>query len=766
MGAAGVARRPLAKTCILLLAGDLAAQHTTLLLTYDALCLCLVASILALAKPRLRAFALPALGWTLFMVSGVAIVEGRLDARYAGDSMLVKARVVDFPRWSGSAVTITLSPLDDARVPERIRVSWFEAPVMPRIGETWELELRLRRPRGALNPGGFDVETWYFREKYHASGYVVAGQRNRLLWAGDAPPLDRFRARFVARAKAAAGSPQTAAVLAALGVGARHLVSRDQWDRFAATGTSHLMAISGLHVGLAALVGFAIVFVAAVLVPVRGNHFLAAVLLGVVMAGSYALASGLGVPSRRAVIMLLVAAVSVARRRRVDPVAVVAFAAAVVFISDPIATLTPGYHLSFAAVVSLLWLARRRAVIRWRAGGPLTRLVSMQVFLLFAMMPLTVLIFGRFAVLATPVNLVAVPVFSLVTVPVTIAAGVIGEFSDAASIGLLRIAGLSIGFVDSIIRFAAAVPHLDGNVAELDGIAWLFLAMPLAWVLLPPAWPGRGAAVLGVLALATWKPPAPPEGCFDSWVLDVGQGLAVVVGTAKDTTVYDTGMAWRGGGSAAEQVILPFLARRGIDEINRLVVSHADLDHSGGAGVLLEHAAVGQVFAGEPVPGLRALACARGEGWRSGAVRFEFLHPGRRGRADGNNASCVLRVSAGRHSLLLTGDIERPAERELLAARTELGADVVVVPHHGSRTSSSPSFVEAVDPMLAVVSAGHANRWGFPEPGVVSRWRSGGASLLSTASDGAVFLRVCAAGGVVDIATERQRRRRFWHDES
>jgi competence protein ComEC len=759
-------RQFMAKTCLMLLAGGLAAQHTTLLVAYDVLCLSLFASFLALTKRRLRIVALPVLGWTLFMLSGLAIVEGRLDSRYAGDSMLVKVRVLDFPRWSGSALSMTLSPLDDTRVPDRVRVSWFEPPVVPRIGETWELELRLRRPRGRLNPGVFDVETWLFREKYQASGYVVAGKRNRLLWSGDATPLDRFRARFVARARAAAGSAETAAVLAALGVGARHLVSREQWDRFAATGTSHLMAISGLHVGLAALVGFVLVFGAAVLVPVRGNHFLAAMLLGVVIAGAYALVSGLGVPSRRAVIMLLAAALSVARRRQVDSVAVVALAASIVFLTDPIATLTPGYHLSFAAVVLLLWLARRRDRVRAGVTGPVRRLVVMQVFLMFGLLPLTVLIFGRFAVLATPVNLVAVPVFSLLTVPMTIAAGAVGEFCDALSLTLLRIAGLSVALVESVIGFAAAVPFVDGSIAEIDGVAWLFLAMSLTWVLLPLAWPARRVAVLGVVALLAWRSPPPPASCLDSWVLDVGQGLAVVVRTRQDVTVYDTGMAWRGGGNAAQQVILPFLARRGIDGISLLVISHADLDHSGGATELLQHMAVGHVFAGEPLKGLRASPCQRGQGWWSGAIRFEFLHPDRETRADGNNASCVLRVSAGSHSLLLTGDIERQAERELLASRTALAADVVVVPHHGSRTSSTPAFVDAVGPTIAVVSAGHANRWGLPVPQVVSRWQSGGATILNTADEGAVFLRICAAGGIADVATERRRRRRFWHDES
>jgi competence protein ComEC len=766
MCAAGVTRQFVVKTCLLLMAGGLAAQHTTVLLSYDLLCLSLLASAAALVHRRARPAALFVIGFALFMLDGAGIVGKRLDDRYAGDSMLVRLRVADFPRRNGSNVTMTMVPLDDPRVPPRVRLSWFEPLVMPRIGETWELEVRLRTPRGSLNPGGFDVETWLFRERFHATGYVVEGKRNRLLWSGGASPVDAFRARFVARARAATGSPETAAVLAAIGVGARHHVSRPQWDRFAATGTSHLMAISGLHVGLAAVAGFGLGFGLAVAVPGRRNHYLAAVLLGVLVAGAYAVVSGFGVPARRAIVMLLVAGICVARRRQVDPAITVALAAIVVFVTDPVSTLTPGFHLSFAAVVVLLWLARRRGATGGRVSGPVRQLVVMQIFLMFGLAPLTATMFARFAVLATPVNLLAVPVFSFVTVPLTLAAGFAGDILEPVSISLLRLAGSSVSLVDAVIRCAAGLPLADGTIAGLEGIAWLLVALPLTWVVLPRSWPARHVATLGLIALLAWKPPPPPADCFDAWVLDVGQGLAVGLQTSQGFVLYDTGMRWRSGGSAAEQVILPFLASRGLGRISHLVVSHADLDHSGGVEALLREVEVDRIVTGEPLPGIDTRQCRRGGHWDLGGIGFEILHPPGQGDYEGNDASCVLRVAAGPHALLLTGDVERRAERQLLPAEQRLSADVVVVPHHGSRTSSSPAFVEAVAPSLAVVSAGYANRWGFPVPLVAERWKSAGAAMRTTASDGAVFMRICADDGIVDLASERQRRRRFWHDES
>ena len=203
------------------MAGGLAAQHSTALLPYDLLCVALVASVVALAYRPARLVAVFVIGFVLLMLDGASIVGKRLDERYAGDSMLVRLRVVDFPRRNGSNVTMTVVPIGDPRVPSRVRLSWFEPLVMPRTGETWELEVRLRQPRGSFNPGGFDVESWLLRERFHATGYVVAGKRNRLLWSGGASPIDAFRARFIARARAATGSPDSAAVLAAIGVGGR-----------------------------------------------------------------------------------------------------------------------------------------------------------------------------------------------------------------------------------------------------------------------------------------------------------------------------------------------------------------------------------------------------------------------------------------------------------------------------------------------------------------------------------------------------------------
>jgi competence protein ComEC len=748
-----------------MLAGGLAAQLTTPILPSDRASILLLASLFFLVPRRTRAPALVLAGFALFMMVGANVVSGRLDARFEGDSMLAAVRIVDFPKRTGEAVVMSLEPVDDVRLPARLRVSWFQPPVDPLIGEVWELELRLKRPRGTFNPGVFDYESWLFREKYHATGYVVAGKRNRLLWSGTASAVDSFRERFAGRARIAAGSDTAAAVLTAIGTGARHQVTREQWDRFAASGTTHLMAISGLHVGLAAMAAFVVAFGLSGLIPLRGNHYTAALVAGALCAVGYALVSGFGVPARRASIMLLAATLSLLRRRQPAGPAIVALAALGVFVTDPVATLTPGFHLSFGAVILLLWLALRRAPRanrpRWYAAP--RHLAIMQVFLLFGLIPLSALFFQRFTPLAAPVNLLAVPLFSLVTVPATVAALIVGELSEAASLILLRIAGYSVDGLDALIRLAVESTPGTWTLPRFDGAAALLLLLPLAWVMLPPSWPGRQLALLGLVAILSWRPAPPPADCFDTWVLDVGQGLAVTMQTSQETVLYDTGMAWRGGPSTVEQVVEPFFSSRGIDAVDRLVVSHSDLDHSGGANVLHELFAVGSTLVGEALPGIEAVQCVHGQTWWSGAIRFDVLSPHARQSATGNDASCVLRVSAGPHALLLTGDIEADAERALLQRKVQLGADVVIVPHHGSTTSSSVPFVDSVSPVVAIVSSSYRNRWGLPKEIVVDRWEAVGSEFLNTATSGAVYLRICAAQGLVEVREARRDRQRFWH---
>lgn len=601
-----------------------------------------------------------------------------------------------------------------------------------------------------------------FREHLHAAGYVVAGKRNRLLQAGKLSAVETYRRNFIERAKHYGGS--AAPVLAAIGVGARHLISRQQWDRYAITGSSHLMAISGLHIGLAAATAFYLIAAFSGVLRLRGNHLDHATIGAATMAATYALISGFAVPSQRAIIMLGLAAIAFLGRRRAEPRRIVALVALLVFVIDPVSLMMPGFSLSFAAVVALLWFARRY----WRphSGRRFYQLLVMQFILLLGLMPLTVLIFQRIAIVAPFVNLITVPVFSFITVPMTLASMVLNPVWHALSGALLQVSAASIRGIEWVIGEFARLPMADIHVAGVDGAVLSVVLLPALWVLLPRGWPGRWIAVLAVIALVLNRPPAPDHACVDAHVLDVGQALAVVVQSKEHTLVFDTGASYRGGGSAAAQVVLPFLRYRGIAAIDWLVVSHADNDHAGGVPKLLEEIEVRHIFAGEDLPlvGHNILSCETGDHWAADGIEYRFLHPGPGHSLSGNDSSCVLTISAGRHRFILTGDIEAAGERSVLAGLPFETVSVVLIPHHGSLTSSSPEFVDRLRPGLAVASTGYANRWGFPKERVIKRWEGAGAVVLDTASSGAVSFRLCERGGVSRLREERLRQRRFWYE--
>jgi competence protein ComEC len=758
------------KACLLLLAGMYAPQLSSFASHSDLILPAAFAAIAGLVSGRFFLVVCCAAGYLLFLSATAEVVDSRIEPRFVGDSIMVEASVADFPQRNRSTLSFVAEVAPNPWVPRRIRVSWFEPTHLPHIGDVWRLELRLRRPRGSSNPGGFDYEAWLLRERIAATAYVVAGPRNALLATGQLGIIDRIRKGIVNRLRSGSVEPANAAVLAAISVGARHLVAAEQWERYARTGTSHLMAISGLHVGMVAVAGYVLGIVLSVMVPPGRNHHRLALIVALACALAYSLLSGMAIPAGRAGLMIgMATAVSLAGRP-LQPFRILAAAAAVLVVAAPLSTMAPGFKLSFAAVAVLLWVAAGLAPSR-RPGLPgkwlenARQLVTMQFALLLGLMPLTVLLFDRVAIAAPPVNLIAVPLFGIVTVPCTLAGVLLAGPLQPAGDSLLAIAAGSVDLIERLIGLAAAQRHAAVTVSAMEGRAMGWLLLPAAWVVLPRGWPCRGVAWLAALIIITWDPERPAAGCAAVTVLDVGQGLAVVVETGERVLLYDTGPAFRGGGSAAESIVLPFLASRGVPALDDIVVSHPDLDHAGGLDTIRDAMPVHRVFAGQPIAGFpRARACRAGDGWEAGGVRFEFLNGPATPLSSSNNASCVLQLSAGAHRILLPGDIEREAEKALLRAGRIARVAVVIAPHHGSATSSSPGFVRALAPSLVLVAAGYGNRWGLPDPEVVQRWQQAGAQVLTTIESGAIRFELCAQSGVGPVSRERSEMRRIWHE--
>jgi len=727
-------------------------------------------------RPGHRAAAWFIVGFACMWAAAWININDRLEPALQGDTISMVARIADFPAEVGGSLRFIVEPQHPARLPARIRLSWYEPAAVPDLGEVWQLRVRLRRPHGYANPGGFDYEGWLFRQGIGATGYVVSHSDNQR--QNDVPVglVARMRQNFVDRVSQLLPADDAAAVLLAVAVGARHRISRQQWDRYAVTGTSHLMAISGLHIGLAA--GGVLAFAWLLLAPccryinVRDSALVTAVLA----AGIYAALSGFAVPARRALLMALLAAAAVLLRRKPDIATLLSIPCLLLFFANPVSIHAPGFKLSFAAVAILLWSVQSHGRSLALPGGRLAtnvvrnvgRLGTLQIALLTGLFPLTVMIFGRFSVLAPFMNILVLPVFNFVTVPFCLIGmlfdGPLQQLGDR----LLVIAYNSIRLVLSVVSFAERLPAVRIEIPPQGGLPVALVCLPVIHMLFPAGWPGRKLAFIAIVAVLLHRPPAPPPGCLDYHVLDVGQGLAVVLQTGDDALLFDTGPSFRSGSSTADLVVIPFLKSRGINSLHSLIVSHADQDHAGGVQAIASQFEPGRILVGETVAGVsrRQTRCGTAAEWVSSGVRFNFLHPPRITHWEGNNASCVLEVATGRHKLLLTGDIEAPVEARLLEHSLIGKIDTVVVPHHGSRTSSSPDFVKTLGPELAIVSAGFGNRWGFPKPDVVRRWEMAGARLLNTAAAGAISQRICMDTGAEPLRLERRDARKYWHEFS
>ena len=619
--------------------------------------------------------------------------------------------------------------------PLRLRLHWFDPqPLQP--GQRWRLPVALQRPRSLLNPGGFDYRIWLLARGIGGTGKVLAAPAQRL--HGAAPNgLMAVRYWYRRALERALGEHPAGPLVAAIALGDRQQLTPAQREVLAATGTAHLLVISGLHIGLSAMAGFAACYLVTASRPVwvqSGAALLAARLGGLLVALGYAALSGFGLPAQRALLMLALIVAALTLARNSSPWRVLLLALCGVLVLDPLAGTSAGFWLSFGAVALLLVPARRAAA----GGGRIGRVLALQWRLLLGMCPLMAVWIGQTSVLAPLVNLVAIPVVGLLLVPALLVALVALPVSEPFGQALLQGVAwlLQLSWQGLALAAEAAAPWARHNLfPSLPALALAALAALL--LLLPRGFPGRPAWPLLLLPLLA---PAPRSG-FDLYVLDVGQGTAVVVRVGPNVLVYDAGPAYRSGYDAGSAVLLPFLRRQGLARIERLIVSHADTDHSGGVRALLAQLPVGERMAPRPLTGVGDAwtACRAGQSWRWGGVAFALLNPPAALPARTNDQSCVLQIDTGRTRFLLAGDIGRPVEQALAAAwGRQLAADVLLVPHHGSRSSSSYDFTWFVRPRLAVVSAGYRNRFGHPAAAVVERYRELGAEVVSTAATGAL----------------------------
>lgn len=666
-----------------------------------------------------------------------------------------------------------------ARLPSRISLTWYEAhpgqgadpasvPVL-RAGERWRITVRLKRPRGLANPHTFDFEPWALERGIRATGYVRAHPEPARLAEhvpGWPQSLHRLRGDIRESMFATLGDARFAGVLVALAIGDQDAIAGPDWEVFWRTGVGHLVSISGLHVTMLASLAFAAVAFCwvrapglALVLPARK----AGAVAGVFAATAYTLLAGFGVPAQRTLAMLATAAASVLVDRHASASRVLAAAVVAVLAVDPWAVLSPGFWLSFGAV-GAIFLAFG---LRTQAPGAIRGAVVTQAAVTVALAPLLVAFFGEFPLVSPLANAFAIPLVSLVIVPLALAGALL------PLPWLLHPAHALMEAAMVPLSWLAALP---GSVVEAPDAPLARVACASAGaclVLAPRGLPMRAAGAALLLPLAFFRAPAPALG--EAWidVLDVGQGLAVIVRTATHALAYDAGPSWNAESDSGNRIVVPFLRGEGVRRLDGLVVTHADDDHAGGAATVARSRAPPWLASNLPGDDERhglvpaSLACVAGMRWRWDGVGFEVLHPAAADLLDRrreNDRSCVLRVEAGAGSALLAADIERQAEGELLARFPRaLRADALLVPHHGSRSSSTPAFVAAVSPRIALVSAGWRNRFRQPSPLVEARYAERGASIFRTDVHGAIRVELPAEGGELAIRTQSGRRR-YWSD--
>ena len=720
-----------------------------------------------------------------------------LPSEWEGEDIALVGVVDELPQRSdrGTRFAFAVERVEtaDAIVPRRLSLAWYAQwqkggpgdPVPDLVaGERWRLVVRLKRPHGTVNPHGFDVEAWLLQNGLRATGYVRSGERNARLdaFAGRASDyVQRAREDVRARIVAALPDARFAGVIVALTIGEQRAIPEAQWAVFNRTGIAHLISISGLHVTVFAALAGGLAFALArrsVALTARVPARRVAAGVGLLFSTFYVLLAGAQVPALRTLLMLAVAAVGVMVARPGTAGIVWLWALAAVLAWDPWAGLTPGFWLSFGAVGVLLYAGTGRlsspppASRVARAMRALRAAARTQAVVTVALVPGTLALFQQVSLVSPLANALAIPVVTFAVVPMALAAIVVPI--DALWQGAHAV-------------FAALMIPLDA-LAVAPAAAWQQHAPPgwavavalvgIAWLVAPRGVPGRVLGVVALLPLFVVRPAAPAPGTFRMTVLDVGQGLAVVVQTHRHALLYDTGPRYTDEADAGGRIVAPFLRAAGVRRLAGMIVTHQDSDHSGGALTLLQTVPVAwlasslpeghDILARRAADGGAALRCEAGQRWTWDGVRFAVLQPTAALYAaptsKPNDLSCVVRIDSDYGSVLLTGDLEARGELELVARDpSALKADVLLVPHHGSRTSSTAAFIASVAPEIAVYTPGYRNRFGHPRPDVVARYDRAGVRGYRTDHDGALTFTF-APGSPRTPRAERAHDRRYWRD--
>lgn len=656
----------------------------------------------------------------------------------------ITGTIVSLPQVSASRTTFRFKSTDACflvSIYGRLAASYTFRP-----GDVWQLLLKIKPIRGLTNPGGTNYAQSMRAKGIQAKAYLVHSPKNRLVghdWYND--PFNLLR--YTLKQKIVSLAPQRfLGIFLALSIGDRSLLTPDTWTVFQHTGTSHLVAISGLHIGLVFGLVFGMMRFFLALMPVMSRRYIAqpyALIVALLAAFIYSALAGFAISTIRALLMLTLLCLFKLKQHAFPLWKIFLLTFVLTIILDPLCYISASFWLSFGAVGALIYGLSGKKPVRsthekWAA------FLLPQWVIFWLLMPATIFYFQQISIVSLLANTIAIPLMSLVIIPLVLVATLMAFIHQAMAALFFWLATVSLSWLWYGLHFLAYLPFWGIHVPRPTLFSLLIaVAGALLWFA-PKAMPARYLSLVYLLPLFFCHPPPPPFGTIRFTMLDVGQGLATVIQTQHHVLIYDTGPSYPGGFNAGKSVIVPYLYAQNIFHIDKLVVSHADNDHAGGATYILQNM---KVFALETsaLKKFKAFApsfCQGNTGWQWDGIRFMYLpHPTY--TKDRNNNSCVLKITRGDHAILLPGDIEKPAETDLvLHNKARLPATILIAPHHGSKTSSSPRFLTAVHPHVVLISAGFGNRFGFPHPSVMSRYQAMGAKVYNTAINGAITLDV------------------------
>ncbi len=669
----------------------------------------------------------------------------------------------------------TLTP--QAHVPARISLNSYadefhaqtSAAQMFKAGERWRLTVRLKRPHGAANPHGFDLEAWALELNIRATGYVRNDQGNQRLSVLVNRPaywVEHMREKLREHMQHVLQGKPYASTLLALAIGDDSGIPRQDWQVYRRTGVTHLMSISGLHITMISGLVFALtqaLWRRSKSLPLRLPARKAAVVAGMLTALAYTLIAGFGVPAQRTVYMLAVVAAALWSGRNVAFSLVLAWALVVTVVLDPWAVNEPGYWLSFGAVAVIVYASGSRLERpHWLREALIT-----QWAVTLGLMPLLLVLFQQSSLVAPLANAFAIPMISLLITPLTLLGAVLPfDFILLAAHQLMQ-------WCMCLLQPLSNLPGAVWQQAIPPWWALMLAILGVLWMLLPRGFSARWLGLVYCAPLFLVVPDLPTAGSMRVAVLDVGQGLSVVVQTAHHTLLYDTGPSYSADADSGNRIIAPYLRAAGIGHLDGMMVTHNDNDHSGGAISVLQEVPTGWFASSLPENNaIVAVApqprrCYAGQRWQWDGVRFDMLHPSWQSydieKLKDNNRGCVLKITSRFGSLLLPADIESPSEQALVEAQPDaLAADVLVVPHHGSKTSSTPDFIAHVHPAIAIFTTGYRNRFGHPKAEVVARYKDAGSRMYRSDEDGAVLLDFGASG--ISANAWRKTAHRYWDE--